>query len=331
MSDGYSRWDNDIGICEFSVTIPLVLFLIVMKIRHNKKDYSDLRKEKSRIHEKIEKELNIPTHIDYFYTVDGLSIEYRKNGEGKSICKKYRHRYKVQEWTYFLHNDTLYFTDYQCLFAIELSKITFMSIAKNKKVYMTRGSDIANISCFIPGYYAVKGYGSMQISDTKEQLEILVLMYGWENIKTEIEEYQKALKVYIEPQKEIVFYRDSDYFIKEDIEWNEYCDCCVELRPAALQEEDIEQVKADFLSIISNTSAWDDKLLSLIEKTTGKGKGAYDKNEFGLIGFEVKSKHNVSFWYDMYEDYIEIYGSIEEEMWTAKETKDCSMLSGSSW
>lgn len=324
-------WDliKIIGICVFSVTIPLVLFLIVMKIRHNKKDHSGLRIERNRIQKKIDKELNIPTHIDYFYTVDVLSVEYRENGGEKTICKKYKHRYRVQEWVYFLHKNTLYFTDYQRLFAIELSKITSMSIAANKKIYMTnitKASDSANISCFIPGYYAVKGYGSIQISDTKEQLEILVPVYDWENIKTEIEEYQKALKMYIEPQKEIVFYRDSDYFIKEDIEWNEYCDCCVELKPATLQEEDIEQVKVDFLSIINNTSAWDDKLLSLIEKTTGKGKAAYDKEEFGLIGFQVKPKHIVSFWYDMGEDFIEIYGSIEDGMWTARKRKNCSML-----
>lgn len=322
-----------VGIVEFCVTIPLVLFLIVMKIRHNKKDHSGLRKERTRIQIKICKEFNISEYTD-LQAVDVLSVEYRENGTEKTICKKYQHRYKVQEWEYFLFNDTLYFTDYKRLFAIELSKIRSMSTEANRKIYTadsTKGSDRANISCFIPGYYAVKGYGSIQISDTKEQFDILVPVYDWENngIKAEIEEYRKALKVYTEQQREIILYRDDgkpNWFIAENIEWSEYCDCCVELIPATLQEEDIEQVKVDFLSIIHNTSAWDEKLMPLIEETTGKGKAAYNKDEFGLIGFQVKSKHRVSFWYDMNEDYIEISGSIENDMWTVSKRESCSML-----
>lgn len=335
LAQAYANAPQEIilGVCAISVTVPLVLFLIVMKILHNKKDYSGLIKEKKSIREKIYKEWNISTDLEFF-TVDVLSVEYLKNSGEKTICKKYKHRYKVQEWNYFLQNDTLYFTDYRHLFAIEMAKIESMSpVANGEKIYMTDGTESsgkANITWFIPGYYKVKGYGIIQISDFNGQFEILVPAYAWDdwdnvNIKTVIEEYQKALKVCLEHQKEIVFYKVSNYFISEDIEWNEYCACCVELRPADLQEEEIEQVKSDFLSIISNTSAWDEKLMPLIEKETGKGKAAYDKEEFEFIGLQVKSKHEVSFWYDMDEDYIEIYGSIEDDMWTAKRRKNCSI------
>lgn len=62
-----------------------------------------------------------------------------------------------------------------------------------------------------------------------------------------------------------------------------------------------------------------------VEKT-GKGKAAYDKDEFGLIGFQVKPRHTVSFWYDMDEEYIEISGSIEDDKWTVSKRNNCSML-----
>lgn len=321
------------GIVVFCVTIPLLFFLIVMKIRHNPKKHLDLIKERNRVQTKLCKEFNISEYMD-LQAVDVLSAEYRENGGEKRICKKYKHRYKVQEWLYFLHNDTLYFTDYQHLFAIEIQKIRSMSTQTDRKIYMTnstKGADRANISCFIPGYYAVEGYGSIQISDTKEQLDILVPVYDWEKngIKAEIEEYQNAIKVSVEEQKEIVFYRDyreSNWFMNEEIEWSEYCDCCAELKPATVQEQDMEQVKTDFLSIIRNTSAWDEKLLSLVAEKTGKGKAAYDKDEFGLIGFQVKPRHTVSFWYDMDEEYIEISGSIEDDKWTVSERNNCSML-----
>lgn len=314
------------GIGVLGITVLLLLYLIIMKILHNKKDHTELRKEKNRIQKKILEGFHISSGIDYFFSLDVLSVEYRQNSKGKTIDKKYKRRYRASTWTCFLQNDTLYITDYQYLFAIEIPKLQTLSFTADT-IYMansTACSDKADIFCYIPGYYKVKGYGRIQIGDSDKQLEILVPAYIW-GIKEEIEEYQKALKVHLK-KEELVFYWSSGCFINENISWDNYCECCVKLEPKALQEEYIEQVKADFLMIMSDTSAWNKKLLSLLEKKTGKGKKAYQNNEIELLGFQVKSGHNVSFWYDNHGEDIEICGSIEDDMWTVSKRESCELL-----
>ncbi|MCM1180106.1 MAG: hypothetical protein NC347_07625 [Clostridium sp.] len=314
-----------LGICVFGITILLVLYLIIMKILNSKKDHTGLRKEKNRIQKKIFQGLHIPTDIDC-YPLDVLSVEY-----GKTVREKqYKHRYKASTWTCFFQNDTLYITDHLHLFAMEIPKLQLSYTAGI--IYMansTARSDTAGISCFIPGYYKIEGYGSIQIYGSNGQFEILVPAYDWDNgIKKEIEAYREAAKVHF-GQKELVFYWDSDCFFNENITWDEDYDCCVRLKPKTLQDEDMEQVKADFLAIMRDTAAWNKKLLPLIEQKTGKGEKAYRKNEIGLLGFFVESAHKVSFWYDIPgedDDYIEVSGNIEEDVWTVSRKEECKLL-----
>lgn len=322
-------WAVILGICVIPLTILMLGFLLVAKILHSKKDYSDLFQESRNIREKIERELNIPTDVS---EVDVLSKEYMGNSRQRKVCRKYKHRYKATQWHYFLRNDMLFYTDYHRLFAIELNKIESYRTIR-KKVYMTNQtvhSNQSGITCFIPGYFGVREYGVMQINDPYGKYEVLIPEYDWNRdlymgIKNRIEYYQKAIKVQLKKQEEILFHKKTNFFYSDDIDWNEFCECYAVLRVASAETEEFEQVKLDFISIFDDTSAWDDKLMAVIAEQLRNdaisGKECRDR----LCGVEISLEHKVCFWYDMEEYYITVSGSLKEDIWKAEKTDECDM------